>query len=72
MLIKKLLIIPPILVGIAVLFYMASGRQAPERKPPEERARTVRVITAEPAVAAAPTVQPPSGVGSDATRRQLR
>ena len=48
MLIKKLLIIPPILIGVAVLFYMASGRQAPERKPPEERARTVRVITAEP------------------------
>jgi len=47
-LIKKLLIIPPILIGIAVLFYMASGRQAPERKPPEEQARAVRVITAEP------------------------
>ena len=46
--IKKLLIIPPILIGIAVLYYMASGREAPERKPPEERARAVRVITAEP------------------------
>jgi RND family efflux transporter MFP subunit len=47
-LIRKLLFIPPILIGIAVLYYMASGRQAPERKPPEERARAVRVITAEP------------------------
>ena len=46
--IKKLLFIPPILIGIAVLYYAASGRQAPERKPPEERARAVRVITAEP------------------------
>ena len=46
--IRKLLFIPPILIGIAILYYMASGRQAPERKPPEERARAVRVITAEP------------------------
>ncbi len=44
---KKLLFFPPILIGIAVLFYMASGRQAPDRKPPEERARAVRVITAD-------------------------
>lgn len=47
-LIRKLLFIPPILIGIAVLYYVASGREAPERKPPEERARTVRVITVEP------------------------
>jgi len=46
-LIKKLLFIPPILIGTAVLFYMASGRQAPEHKPPVERARAVRVISAE-------------------------
>ncbi len=46
--IRKLLFIPPILIGIAVLYYMASGREAPERKPPEERVRVVRVITAEP------------------------
>ena len=46
--IRKLLFIPPILIGIAVLFFMASGRDAPERKPPQERARAVRVITAEP------------------------
>ena len=46
--IKKLLFIPPILLGVAVLFYMASGRQTPERKPAAELARKVRVITAEP------------------------
>lgn len=46
--IKKLLFIPPVLVGLAVLYYMASDRAAPERKPAEERARAVRVITAEP------------------------
>ena len=46
--IKKLLFIPPILIGVAVLFYMASGRQAPERKPAAELARKVRVITVEP------------------------
>lgn len=44
---KKLLFIPPILIGIAVLFFMVSGSQTPERKPPQERARTVRVITAD-------------------------
>jgi membrane fusion protein, multidrug efflux system len=45
-LIKKLLFIPPVLIGIAVLFYVASGNRAPDRKPPEERARAVRVISA--------------------------
>jgi len=44
---RKLLFIPPVLIGIAVLLYMVSGRQTPERKPPEERARAVRVITAD-------------------------
>ncbi|NNF80326.1 MAG: hypothetical protein HKN05_20080, partial [Rhizobiales bacterium] len=44
---KKLLFIPPILIGIAVFYYMASGRQAPERKPPEELARVVRTIPAQ-------------------------
>ena len=46
--IRKLLFIPPILIGIAVLFYVVSLRQAPERKPPAETARAVRVIAAEP------------------------
>ncbi len=45
---KKLLIIPPILIGIAVLYFMASGRQTPERNPPAEIARAVRVIHVEP------------------------
>jgi RND family efflux transporter MFP subunit len=45
---RKLLFIPPILIGLAVLYYMASGRPAPERKPPEETARAARVITAQP------------------------
>jgi len=44
---RKWLFFPPILVGAAVLFFMISGRQPPERKPPEERARAVRVISAE-------------------------
>lgn len=57
---KKLLIIPPILVGIAVLVYMASGRQGPDVKPPAERARAVRVITVE-AVQLVPRV---TGFGS--------
>ncbi|MGI9463317.1 MAG: efflux RND transporter periplasmic adaptor subunit [Aestuariivirgaceae bacterium] len=46
--IRKLLFIPPILIGVAVLYFMASGREAPERKPAEERARVVRMIAAEP------------------------
>ena len=47
-LVKKLLFIPPILIGVAVLFFVVNGREAPERKPAQELARTVRVITAEP------------------------
>jgi len=47
-LIKKLLFIPPILIGVAAVYVMAGGRQAPEREPLEERARAVRVIVAEP------------------------
>lgn len=46
--VKKLLFIPPILIGVAVLFFLVSGREAPERKPAQELARTVRVITTEP------------------------
>jgi len=57
---RKLLILPPLLVGIAVFAYMASGQRGPERKPPAERARVVRVITAE-AVRLVPRV---SGYGS--------
>lgn len=46
--VKKLLFIPPILIGVAVLFFVVNGRDAPERKTAQELARTVRVITAEP------------------------
>ena len=53
--IRKLLILPPILVGVAVLAYFISQRQAPQTKPPEERARHVRVIEA-PKVAIVPRV----------------
>lgn len=45
---KKLLFIPPVLIGVAVVFLMVGGREAPERAPAEERARAVRVITVEP------------------------
>ena len=45
--IKKLLFLPPVLLGIAVLNFMASGREAPERKAAEERSRSVRVINVE-------------------------
>ncbi len=45
---KKLLFIPPVLIGLAILYFAASGANAPERKPPEERARAVRMIIAEP------------------------
>lgn len=44
--IRKFLILPPILLGVAVIAYFVSQRQAPEIKPPEERARHVRVIEA--------------------------
>ena len=58
--IKKLLFIPPILIGIAVLLYVAAGRQGPDRIPLEERARAVRVIVVEP-VSVVPRV---TGFGS--------
>jgi RND family efflux transporter MFP subunit len=57
---KKLLILPPILIGVAVLAFMISGRSGPEEKPPGERARAVRVITTE-AVKLVPRV---TGFGS--------
>lgn len=44
--IRKFLILPPILIGVAVIAYFISQRQAPEIKPPDERARHVRVIEA--------------------------
>ena len=52
---RKLLIIPPILAGVALLAYFIAQRQAPEAKPPEERARHVRIIEA-PKVSVVPRV----------------
>ena len=45
---KKLLILPPILLAIGVLVFIISQKQPPERKPPSEQARAVRVIEAQP------------------------
>ena len=58
--IKKLRFVVPVLIGAAVLFYMVSGKKGPERNPPAERVRAVRVITAE-AVRLVPRV---TGFGS--------
>ena len=43
-LIKKLLIVPPIVVGIAVLAYVVSNKATPPKIPASELARYVRVI----------------------------
>ena len=45
---RKLLFLPPILAGIAVLAFVVSTKQAPETKPPGETARHVRVIELRP------------------------
>ena len=45
---KRLLILPPVAVGIAVLAFQLSGRSAPDQAAPQEIARPVRVITVEP------------------------
>ncbi|MDP6175934.1 MAG: hypothetical protein QGF09_17370, partial [Rhodospirillales bacterium] len=42
--IKRLLILPPILIGLAIIVWAKSNRQAPVQKPPSEIARKVRVI----------------------------
>ena len=52
--IRKLLFVPPILIGAAVLVIMVSGREPPERKPAQELARAARVIVAEPVVPSTP------------------
>lgn len=41
---RKLLIFPPIIAGLLVLFYLVSNKQTPERDPPQEIARAARVI----------------------------
>ena len=44
---KKLLFLPPVLIGAAVLAYFATQKPAPEIKPLQEIAVTVRTITVE-------------------------
>jgi len=43
---RKMLIIPPIVLGVAVLGYQLAFKQPPEQKPPAETVRHVRVIEA--------------------------
>ena len=43
---RRLLILPPIILGILVLIWMAKGRQPPLQAEPAEPTRTVRVIEA--------------------------
>ena len=45
---KRLLILPPLAAGIAVLAWQMQGREAPQQLPPAEIARPVRVLTVEP------------------------
>lgn len=42
---KRLLILPPIIIGVAILAYQVKTRQAPEHTPVQEVATKVRVIT---------------------------
>ncbi len=44
---KKLMILPPIAIGIAVLAFVISNKATPPRIPPTELARHVRVITVQ-------------------------
>ena len=50
------LILPPIAVGIAILVWMAQGREPPARVDADERAHAVRVIEA-PALELVPTAE---------------
>jgi multidrug efflux pump subunit AcrA (membrane-fusion protein) len=45
---KRLLVLPPIAVGAALLAWQLSGRKAPEQAAPAEVARPVRVIEVQP------------------------
>ncbi len=45
---RKLMIVPPIVLAVAVLVFVINSKQPPERKPPTEEARQVRVIEAVP------------------------
>jgi len=39
----------PVLIGASALYFAATGRPAPDQKPLSEQARTVRVVTIQPA-----------------------
>jgi multidrug efflux pump subunit AcrA (membrane-fusion protein) len=45
---RRLLIVPPIILGVAALAYATLNRKPPEQTPPSEIARHVRVITVKP------------------------
>ncbi len=45
---RKLLFIPPLAVGVAVLAFVVNNRPAPARKAPQEEARVVRVMEVRP------------------------
>lgn len=42
---KRLLIIPPLIIGVAVVVFQVKSRQGPEQTPLQEVAKNVRVIT---------------------------
>ncbi len=44
---KRLLLIPPLALGVILLLIQMRGREAPEQAPPAELVRAVRTITAE-------------------------
>lgn len=45
---KKLMVLPPILLAVGVLVFVINQKQSPERKPPAEETRHVRVIEVAP------------------------
>ena len=53
---KKLLFIPPVLIGAGVLAWMVLSKEPPAQTPPQEETRYVRTITANP-VSLVPFVQ---------------
>ena len=60
---RKLLIVPPILLGVFVIWWFVGQRQPPQTSAPQEEIRNVRVIQAQrtdlvPMVSGFGTVQP--------------
>ena len=45
---KRLLILPPVALGIAVLVWQLRGKAPPEQAAPREQARSVRIIEVTP------------------------